>query len=158
MKQKPIDGEFIYLITDGDPSAFFVRGHVDPELARQTIYDEAGPDFVIADPVPWYARWSREPGPDGCVCVMREYAQPGRGRFKVMRATVLRIPSRRTRWRRNTAQARRGLPAGSALHLHRTGASGRTLPRSNAPSVLTRKVARRPRINRIGRPANSLTH
>lgn len=79
-------GEFICLFWDGCADAYYVRGHIDPEIARETVLEEAclddGDDLGDAQHV--YARWSMQgDAPEGCSCVLREYKKPGKGRFKV---------------------------------------------------------------------------
>ena len=106
------EGEMIQLNWEGStPEAFFVRGHVPPkdfmlELEDQEVMEtgfsrlievEGGREWVYQDAVlilgpimHRYARWSMEPGDDGDGHqVLRDYKDPGRGRFKVTMVDVL---------------------------------------------------------------------
>jgi len=87
----PVIGDYISLVWDGVPAALFVRGHVPVEQAVQTIEEYHGGNTLYRDPVPTYARWSCQPTDDGTGQVLRTYDSPGRGRFPVMRATVVAI-------------------------------------------------------------------
>lgn len=92
-------GDYIALAwEDWCPDALFVRGHVTPEAAEKAIRDNHGDDIRFDPPVRAWARWSCEPGPDGCGQVLRDYDEPGRGRFAVMRANVLAKQVDRHSW------------------------------------------------------------
>lgn len=81
-------GEYICLSWDGVPDALFVRGHLpvcDAVMAIEGYHDG---DYIYRAPVRAWARWSCQPREDGPGHVLRDYAAPGRGRFKVMRAEV----------------------------------------------------------------------
>jgi hypothetical protein len=107
---KTVEGEMIQLNWEGDPDAFFIRGHVSPkdfmlELEDQDVMETGFSRLVEADghrnwvwqdalrilgPITHrYARWSMEPGDDGGYQVLRDYKDPGRGRFKVTMADVI---------------------------------------------------------------------
>jgi hypothetical protein len=84
-------GEYIYLYWGGRPELFFVAGHMTCEEARAILEYEEGADYEFSDPVPMYARYSMEYNCDGEPGhVLREYKNPGRGRFPVMMAAVIR--------------------------------------------------------------------
>lgn len=109
-----VGGEMIQLNWEGStPESFFVRGHVSPkdfmlELEDQEVMETGFERFVKGDRIDngewvWqdavlilgpvmhrYARWSMEPGPfSDAQHVLRDYKDPGRGRFKVTMADVL---------------------------------------------------------------------
>ena len=85
-------GEYIPLVWDcGNPDAYYIRGHIDEQEALGVLEDEgemldgkleSGNAIGKARHV--YARWSMQgDAPQGCTSVLREYNNPGRGRFKV---------------------------------------------------------------------------
>ena len=84
---KHADGEFIDLIWDGPhPDAYYIRGHVSLEKGMRILLEEEVIDeeIVIGYIRHIYGRWSMQgDAPDGTTCVLREYNQSGRGRFKV---------------------------------------------------------------------------
>ena len=82
-------GEVIYLQWDGRPDDLVVRGHMPPVVAAQLLDLEYGGQYVTRLPEPAWGRWSCEPGPDGTECVLREYEEPGRGRFPIMVADIV---------------------------------------------------------------------
>ncbi len=90
--RKVEEGEYIDLCWDThDAEAFFVRGHVTPEVFAKA-YDQyhKGPNDRPSDPptvTHIYARWSFNGDGDfgNGARVMQEYSEPGRGRFKVTR-------------------------------------------------------------------------
>ncbi|MFA4834826.1 MAG: hypothetical protein WC749_01975 [Dehalococcoidia bacterium] len=101
-------GEPILLIWEGWPQTLFVKGHLPQEAALRSLGDE---DLLVQvdrhydkDRKEWiwgwyearlsvsfhrYARWSIEPGPDGCSQVLRDYTDPGRGRFPVTQFEII---------------------------------------------------------------------
>ena len=81
-------GEYINLIWEYRPDALFVRGHIPPEAAKAKML-EYEDSYTIAEPVEAWGRWSCEHTGDGPRQVFRDYDEPGRGRFPVMRAEVL---------------------------------------------------------------------
>lgn len=80
-----IDGEYMALMWDGSPDAYYIRGHVNNEQGLETLRDEEiiDDDMVIGYARHIYGRWSMEPGENGNHHVLREYNNPGRGRFKI---------------------------------------------------------------------------
>ncbi len=101
-------GEVISLIWEGSPDAFFVKGHVPEsealaELEMEEVlitgyskYDKEKGESVwtwlkaiLGPAMHRYARWSMEPGPDDTTSILRDYSEPGRGRFPVTQFTVL---------------------------------------------------------------------
>jgi len=103
-----LHGEVMDLVWDSwCPDALYVRGHMEPEEATEALEHFYGYDgFRLRDPVKAWARWSCEPGPDGCGQVLRDYNEPGRGRFPVMRAEVIakHVDSGSWQWRREGTQ------------------------------------------------------
>lgn len=81
--------EYISLYWEDMPQYLYVAGHLDPVEARRIMMFETENQYVIADPVPMYARFSMERRFDGPGHILREYNEPGRGRFKIMCAEVL---------------------------------------------------------------------
>ena len=82
------DGEYMFLIWDGSPDAYYIKGHVNHEDGIDTLINEAAifPEDVaeIGHAVHKYGRWSMQgDAPEGCNSVLREYNEPGRGRFKI---------------------------------------------------------------------------
>jgi hypothetical protein len=82
-KPKNRNGEYMPIEWEDEPIEEFVRGHLTPSRAMDTLA------HAICDPecLDWlrlrhvYGRWSQEGGwPDG---VLRIYDEPGCGRFKV---------------------------------------------------------------------------
>ncbi len=80
-------GQYMALIWDGTPDAYFIKGHVSDALGKETIEAEACLDAREAEALGEgehrYGRWSMEPCEDGNGHVLRDYKDPGRGRFKV---------------------------------------------------------------------------
>lgn len=78
------EGEYMNLVWDGQPDAFYIKGHVSTEdgLAILAEADVVG-DRKIGRAEQIYGRWSTEPGDDGYIHMLREYTKPGRGRFKI---------------------------------------------------------------------------
>jgi len=79
------NGEYIPLVWDGRPDAYYFKGHIShwdgmTYLLEEEIIDE---ETIIGPARRIYARWSMEPGEDGNQHILREYTKPGRGRFKV---------------------------------------------------------------------------
>lgn len=81
------EGEYICLYWDGEPDAWYVKGHVSEEIARQEcVREEAiGPEEEIAI---WhkYARWvfaDESARLDGHERVFHTSMLPSRGAFKV---------------------------------------------------------------------------
>jgi hypothetical protein len=98
-------GEFIELIYDGQPTDFYIRGHISDDQALEILnyYDvltKIEMKLINKDYVPIeykaeiegiyhrYGRWSIEPGPDGTTQVLRDYKDKGRGRFPVTQITI----------------------------------------------------------------------
>lgn len=86
MAKRYEDGEYMNLIWDGSPDAYYIRGHVSHDVGIGiliecgAIDDEA--EVGKAEQV--YGRWSMQgDAPEGCSCILREYKEPGRGRFKI---------------------------------------------------------------------------
>jgi hypothetical protein len=98
---RQVDGEYIPLLWEGKPDAFFIKGHVSEhdalaELEEQEVLTTGYRDYKQPN-LPWvwlraelshanhcYARWSMEPGPDGYNGqVLRDYKDSKPGRFKV---------------------------------------------------------------------------
>ena len=80
------DGEYMILIWDGSPDAYYIKGHVSHEdgidilIGEGVIVDAA----EVGHAVHKYGRWSLQgDAPEGCSSVLREYKNPGRGRFKI---------------------------------------------------------------------------
>jgi hypothetical protein len=101
-------GEPILLIWEGWPEEFFVKGHLSAEDALAAlnqeellekfdrIFDNPSKDWkdrwykpVLGPALHRYARWSMEPGPEGCAHVLRDYSESGRGRFPITKFAVL---------------------------------------------------------------------
>ncbi|MHB8071532.1 MAG: hypothetical protein ACYDHF_06235 [Candidatus Cryosericum sp.] len=103
------EGEFIQLLWDGwFPDALYIRGHIpekdaliilegeDALVKVDRYYDPGDKEWKYQRYIPIlspahhaYGRWSMEPGPDGCTLVLRDYKEPGQGRFKVTRFDVI---------------------------------------------------------------------
>ena len=82
------DGELISLVWDSCTlDAYYVKGHFDFDDAKETILSEECFEDNQLDGKPFrhaYARWSTQgDAPEGCTVVLRDYKEPGRGRFKV---------------------------------------------------------------------------
>ena len=78
------DGEYMPLIWDGQPDVFYIKGHVNTEDGWAILVEEEVVlDRKIGQAVQCYGRWSTEPGDDNWRHVLREYKNPGRGRFKI---------------------------------------------------------------------------
>lgn len=77
------DGEYMPLLWDGQPDAFYIKGHVDTEtgLAIFAESDVIG-DREVGQGVQKYGRWSTQ-GDSEWPLTLREYKNPGRGRFKI---------------------------------------------------------------------------
>ncbi len=78
------DGEYMNLIWDGSPDAYYIKGHVSDKdgleiLADWGIGDEGE---IIGTAQQKYGRWSTE-GDCEWSQTLREYNKPGRGRFKI---------------------------------------------------------------------------
>ena len=91
-KKQCRDGEYILLCWESNtPDAYYIRGHVAENVAL-CVLEEQGEmvdgklesGAAIGKAMHKYARWSMQgDAPDGCCCVLRDYKEPGRGRFKV---------------------------------------------------------------------------
>lgn len=81
-------GQIIPLNWEGKPDALFIKGHMEPHDAKALFDYGSGDDFRFRTPVKAWARWSCEPNPDGFGQVLRDYDEPGPGRFPVMRVEV----------------------------------------------------------------------
>ena len=80
------DGDYIRMIWDGTPEAYYIKGHVshvdgiDNLINEDAIDDES--EVGLAEHK--YGRWSTQGDcPDGCTQTLREYKEAGRGRFKI---------------------------------------------------------------------------
>ncbi len=101
-------GEVILLIWEGDPEDFFVKGHLTEEEVMDALNHEEllekGVHYFDKGTREWdwqwhkpklgtsphrYGRWSMEPGPDDCSQTLRDYSEPGRGRFPVTKIPVI---------------------------------------------------------------------
>ena len=77
------DGEYMPLVWDGQPDAFYIKGHVDTETGLAILEEEdVVGDRKIGQAVQKYGRWSTE-GNTEWSQTLREYKNPGRGRFKI---------------------------------------------------------------------------
>ncbi len=85
------EGEYMDLVWDGTPDAYYIKGHVSHEEGIAILIEE---DKIQEDAKTWdgapvgravqkYGRWSMEPREDGNGHVLKEYKTPGRGRFKI---------------------------------------------------------------------------
>ena len=88
MKEKKYNnGDYIYLNWDGNPDAYYVKGHVENYTGLVILEDAGALDNGELDNIGvgqhLYARWSMEPGEDGNQHFLRTYKTPGRGRFKI---------------------------------------------------------------------------
>ncbi len=80
------DGDYIPLFWDCDRDCYYVRGHINLLEALETVIGEECLDSEdgIGQGRHVYARWSMQgDAPEGCTCILREYKESGRGRFKV---------------------------------------------------------------------------
>lgn len=85
------DGEYMPLVWDGQPDAFYVKGHVNTKDGWDILLEEdVIGDREIGQAEQIYGRWSIEPGDwpiksgdDTWRHTLREYKNPGRGRFKI---------------------------------------------------------------------------
>ncbi len=80
------DGEYMNLIWDGSPDAYYIRGHVSHEAGIDTLIDFGAIDneTEVGQAVHKYGRWSMQGDTlEGCDCTLREYMESGRGRFKI---------------------------------------------------------------------------
>ena len=80
------NGQYMILIWDGNPDAYYIKGHVSHETGIDTLISEGAIDDAksVGHAVHKYGRWSMQgDAPDGCVSVLREYKKSGRGRFKI---------------------------------------------------------------------------
>ena len=77
------DGEYMPLLWDGQPDAFYIKGHFDTEtgLAILADYEVIG-NREVGQANQIYGRWSTE-GDTEWIHTLREYKNPGRGRFKI---------------------------------------------------------------------------
>ena len=79
------DGEYMDLVWDGTPDAFYIRGHVSNADGLEILHDAEVVDdlSVLGKGIQKYGRWSTETNDMDCEHVLREYLEPGRGRFKM---------------------------------------------------------------------------
>lgn len=79
-----IDGEHINLIWDGTPDAFYLKGHIEHSIGINTLLDEGviNDGSEVGQAVHKYGRWSTQ-GDTEWTHTLREYKNPGRGRFKI---------------------------------------------------------------------------
>lgn len=92
---KTVVGKVIDLVWDFAPDAYYVRGHMAPAEAHRIIteaYEGDADGRIIPMPVAAWARWSMEIGEDGPQLFLRDYSEPGCGRFAVMRADMIGAP------------------------------------------------------------------
>ena len=91
-KKQCRDGEYIPLYWESStPDAYYIRGHVAESVALGVLEEQGEMvdgklenGAAIGKAIHKYARWSTEgDAPDGCSRVLRDYKEPGRGRFKV---------------------------------------------------------------------------
>jgi hypothetical protein len=86
MSKKNRDGEYIALVWDNTADAYYVRGHIEIMNALEIVVGENCLDNAdgITNGRHVYARWSMQgDAPEGCTCILREYVNSGKGRFKV---------------------------------------------------------------------------
>ena len=76
------DGEYMPLVWDGQPDAFYIKGHVDTKTGLAVLAEEDVIGDKIGQGVQKYGRWSTE-GDCEQPHTLREYLNPGRGRFKI---------------------------------------------------------------------------
>ena len=77
------DGEYMPLLWDGQPDAFYIKGHVSTEDGWAILIEEEVVEGrKIGQAVQKYGRWSTE-GDSEWSQTLREYNKPGRGRFKI---------------------------------------------------------------------------
>jgi len=79
------DGEFIELSWEGPSEAFYIRGHIPFDKAKEILalhIGENGDDYDVAEPVHKYARWSCDARVEYDHSLV-DYYLPGRGRFKI---------------------------------------------------------------------------
>ncbi len=82
------DGDYMPLIWDGQPDAFYIKGHVNTKDGWSILVDEeVVDDRKIGQAEQIYGRWSTE-GDTEWTHTLREYRNPGRGRFKI---TVFKV-------------------------------------------------------------------
>ena len=77
------NGDYMSLIWDGQPDAFYIKGHVNTEDGWAILADEGiveGREIGQAEQI--YGRWSTE-GDTEWPLTLREYKSSGRGRFKI---------------------------------------------------------------------------
>lgn len=81
-----IEGEYIPLIWDGKPDAYYIKGHVSHEDGIKILFEGGiiDDETEVGQAQHIYARWSTQgDAPQNVTQVLREYNKPGRGRFKV---------------------------------------------------------------------------
>ena len=82
------NGEYMPLLWDGQPDAFYIKGHVDTKTGLAILGNEdVIGDRKIGRAEQIYGRWSTE-GNTEWTHTLREYKNQGRGRFKI---TVFRV-------------------------------------------------------------------
>ncbi len=80
------DGEYMNLIWDGPPDAYYIKGHMTHEQGIEILLGECAieDEKDVGQARQVYGRWSMQgDAPEGCSCVLRIYKESGRGRFKV---------------------------------------------------------------------------
>lgn len=75
------DGEFMDLVWDGTPDAYYIKGHVSDKEGCETLGDW-GKEGFNRQGQQKYGRWSMCGDYDGFF-ELQEYNNPGRGRFKI---------------------------------------------------------------------------
>lgn len=81
------DGEYMDLVWDGTPDAYYIKGHVTNKDGIAILGDWGIVEPSIGQSRQIYGRWSIEGDYEG-IQELREYKNPGRGRFKI---TVFRV-------------------------------------------------------------------
>ena len=76
------DGEYMDLVWDGTPDAYYIKGHVTNEDGLAILGDWGIVEPSIGQAQQIYGRWSMDGDNDGCQ-TLRDYNRPGRGRFKI---------------------------------------------------------------------------
>ena len=94
MSKRFKEGEYMYLVWDGRPDAYYIRGHVEHAAGVDILIQAGAVDCEelrdeLGQAEHIYGRWSMQgDAPEGCSCVLREYNTPGRGRFKITKYGV----------------------------------------------------------------------
>ncbi len=82
-----VDGEYMPLVWDGTPDAFYIKGHVSTEVGLATLRDNEVLEDAeldrLGEGIQKYGRWSMDGSREENGQILREYKEPGRGRFKI---------------------------------------------------------------------------